>query len=123
MWRLKYPKQHFVCGSPFVRCCVFVPLFISTILLISACEPSKDLSKPVNDTEKEHSQSNLETSVSNLKVPTAETEKIEAIFGWLDSKTILYSVKRDGNELSQLMAWNLETNETSVFLSAGFCVF
>lgn len=98
----------------------FVPLFISTILLISACEPSKDLSKPVNDTEKEHSQSNLETSVSNLKVPTAETEKIEAIFGWLDSKTILYSVKRDGNELSQLMEWNLETNETSVFYQPAF---
>lgn len=98
----------------------FIPLFISTILLITACEPSKDLSKPVNDTEKEHSQSKLETSVSNLKVPTAETEKIEAIYGWLDSKTILYSVKRDGSKISQLMAWNLETNDTSVFYQPAF---
>lgn len=98
----------------------FIPLFISTILLITACEPSKDLSKPVNDTEKEHSQSKLETSVSNLKVPTAETEKIEAIYGWLDSKTILYSVKRDGSKVSQLMAWNLETNDTSVFYQPAF---
>ena len=98
----------------------FIPLFISTILLITACEPSKDLSKPVNDTEKEHSQSKLETSVSNLKVPTAETEKIEAIYGWLDSKTILYSVKRDGSKISQLMVWNLETNDTSVFYQPAF---
>ncbi|MET3318287.1 UNVERIFIED_ORG: hypothetical protein ABIC97_001379 [Peribacillus simplex] len=100
----------------------FVALFISTILLISACEPSKDLSKPVNDTEKEHSQSNQETSLSTLKIPASKTEKIEAIYGWLDSKTILYSVKQEGNDLSQLMVWNLETNDTSIFYQPSFAL-
>ncbi|MGE6375359.1 hypothetical protein [Peribacillus muralis] len=93
----------------------FVPLFISTILLISACEPSKDLSKPVTDTEKEHSQSNIGNSSREWKIPTAETEKIDAIYGWLDSKTILFAGKRDGTELPQLMTWNMKTNDTSVF--------
>lgn len=92
-----------------------VPLFISTILLISACEPSKDLSKPVTDTEKEHSQSNLGNSSRDWKIPTDETEKIDQIYGWLDTNTILFAEKRDGNKVPQLMAWDLETNETSVF--------
>ncbi len=93
----------------------FVPLLFSTILLITACEPSNNLSKPVTDTEKEHSSSNLGISSSEWKIPTTETEKIEAIYGWLDSKTVLFAEKRNGNKVPQLMTWNMKSNDTSVF--------
>lgn len=92
-----------------------VLLFISTPLLISACEPSNDLSKPVNDTEKEQSQPNQETPLSTLEIPASDPGKMEAIYGWLDSHTILYSEKKDGTNASQLMEWNLKTSTSSIF--------
>ncbi|MFJ7746171.1 hypothetical protein [Peribacillus sp. NPDC097295] len=100
---------------PIFKIVSIVLLCISTTLLISACEPSNDLSKPMADTEKEHSQSNQKTSLSTLEIPASEKDKIEAIYGWLDSNTILYAEKKDGTDSRQLMEWNLETNASTIF--------
>ncbi|MFJ7637198.1 hypothetical protein [Peribacillus sp. NPDC097225] len=100
---------------PICKMVSIVLLCISTTLLLSACEPSNDLSKPVADTEKEKSQHNQESSLSTLEIPASEKGKIEAIYGWLDSNTILFSEKKDGMDSPQLMEWNLKTNTSAVF--------
>lgn len=90
----------------------FVVLLISTFLLLTACEPAKDL----HDRDKKNPDLQAQQiSINKLKLTEKDHTEIEAVYGWLNSNTVLYSKKLKGEERSELMTWNLESNEHQVF--------
>ncbi|WP_160118443.1 hypothetical protein [Bacillus sp. V59.32b] len=78
---------------------------ISLFLLISACQPQ---AKPVTDDHNEEVP-------SRHKLLNEENDKFEAALGWLDSETILYSVKQDENQPPQLKVFNRKTGKQEIF--------
>ena len=95
-----------------VKCTRYVVLLlISTFLLLAACEPAEDLQDHANKNPNLQEQ----ISIDALSLNEQEAGKMEAIYGWLSSDTILYSKRLKDEELSQLMTWNLKTNEHKVF--------
>src|SRR6478672_360587 len=95
-----------------VKCTRYVVLLlISTFLLLTACEPAEDLQDNANKNPNLQEQISIDT----LSLNEQEAGKMEAIYGWLSSDTILYSKRLKDEEWSQLMTWNLKTNEHKVF--------
>lgn len=88
-----------------------VLLLLSTFLLLTACEPAKDLLDHANKNPDVQNQMSIEKLTLNEK----DAGEMEAIYGWLSSDTILYSKKLKGEDLPQLMTWNLKSNKHSVF--------
>jgi len=94
-----------------LKCSVCVVLLtISTFLFLAACEPAQNLH------HRENENSNLQEhfSFNQLAAIDQGTDNIEAVYGWLDSNTILYSKKAEMEEWPQLMAWNLKSNEHTI---------
>ncbi len=95
-----------------IKCtCYIVLLLISTFLLLTACEPAEDLQDHANRNPDLQEQ----TSIEKLILPGKDAGEIEAIYGWLSSDTILYSKRSKDDQLSQLMTWNVKSNEHLVF--------
>jgi hypothetical protein len=95
-----------------IKCvCYIVLLLISTSLLLTACEPAEDLQDHANKNPDLQEQ----TSIENWTLPEKDAGEMEAIYGWLSSDTILYSIRHKNDQLSQLMTWNLKSNERRVF--------
>lgn len=90
-------------------CRCLILLLISTFL--TACESAKDSQHPVmknSDLQEIH-------SFQTFKQSEKDAGKIEAIYGWLSSDTILYSVKLNGAEQPQLKTWNWKTDKRTLF--------
>ena len=95
-----------------IKCtCYIVLLLISTFLLLTACEPAEDLQDHANRNPDLQEQ----ISIEKLILPGKDAGEMEAIYGWLSSDTILYSKRTKDDHLSQLMTWNLKSNEHLVF--------
>ena len=88
-----------------------VLMLISTFLLLTACEPAKDL--------QDHANKNPDLqetiSIEKLTLKNKDASEMEAIYGWLSSDMILYSKRLKNEDLPQLMTWNLKSNEHRVF--------
>lgn len=95
-----------------VKCIYYVfLLLISTFLLLTACEPAKDLHDHANKNPDLQEQ----ISIEKLVLSENDASKMEAIYGWLSSDTILYSKRLNDEDVPQLMTWNLKSNEHRVF--------
>ena len=86
-------------------------LLISTFLLLTACEPAKDLQDHANKNPDLQEQISIEKFVLSEN----DASEIEAIYGWLSSDKILYSKRLNDKDLPQLMTWNVKSNEHRVF--------
>lgn len=95
-----------------VKCTRYVVLLlISTFLLLTACEPAEDLQDHAN----KNPDLQEKISVEKLSLNAQDVNDMEAIYGWLSADTILYSKKLKDGDVSQLMTWNLTSNEHKVF--------
>lgn len=95
-----------------VKCTYYtVLLLISTVLLLTACEPAKDLQDHANKNPDVQEQ----ISIGKLTLNKKDANEMEAIYGWLSSDTILYSKKQKDEDFPLLMTWNLKSNEHRIF--------
>jgi hypothetical protein len=91
--------------------CIVVVCFVSTFLLITACESIEQTNSDANETPHPHER----MTISNPEIPIQENERIEMVYGWLNSTTILYSVKKEDNELPQLMKWEFDKKNADIY--------
>ncbi len=95
-----------------IKCTYYIVLLlISTFLLLTACEPAKDLQDHANKNPDVKGQISIEKLMLNEK----DASEMEAIYGWLSSDTILYSKQLKSKDLPQLLTWNLRSNEHRIF--------
>ena len=95
-----------------IKCTYYIVLLlISTFLLLTACEPAKDLQDHANKNPDVKGQ----ISIEKLTLKEKDASEMEAIYGWLSSDTILYSKQLKNEDLPQLLTWNLKSNEHRVF--------
>lgn len=105
-------KQLFKGKIIYVKCTYYIVLLlISTVLLLTACEPVKDIQDHANKSPDFQEQ----ISIEKLTLKKEDANEMEAIYGWLSSDTILYSKKLKNEDLPQLMTWNLQSNKHRVF--------